>query len=75
MDFREATDRVSGCITLAEIARAAGCSEGLVRQARLDPSSVSYRKPPANWREILIRLARARGGELEGLADELEAEG
>lgn len=40
----------------------------------LDPSSSSYRRPPSNWREILINLARERGGELEGLADELESQ-
>lgn len=74
MDFKEATDRIARCVTLAEIAQAAGCSAGLIRQARLDPLGPGYRKPPANWREILVRLARERGGELAGLADELEAE-
>ncbi len=74
MDFKSAVDALAGCYSHEELAKAAGVSLQSIRQARLDPSSPSYRRPPANWREIIARLARARGGELGDLAEELEAE-
>lgn len=73
MGFRTATNRLLGKVTLADIAKVAGVEPNTVRRARLDEQSPNYRKPPANWREILIRLARERGGELLELADELES--
>jgi hypothetical protein len=72
MDFKTATDRVSGCISHAEIAEAAGVSIQSIRQARLDPGTASYRSPPHGWQAILGRLVRARGAELTAFADELE---
>lgn len=71
MDFKTATDRIAVFVTHADIARATtGVSLHSIRQARLEPSSRGYRKP---WREALAKLARERGGELVGLADELES--
>lgn len=72
MDFKTATDRVSGCISHAEIAEAAGVSIQSIRQARMDPSSASYRSPPVDWQQVLIALMRARSAELSRLADEME---
>ena len=74
MDFKQATNVMLGSVTLADIAEAAGVDPTTIRRARLDESSPNYRRPPANWREIIARLARARGGELGDLAEKLEAE-
>lgn len=71
MDFREATDALTRCPTLADIARTAGVSDGLIRQARLDSSASSYRSPPENWPKAVAKLARERARELEELANEL----
>lgn len=60
-------------LTLADIA-AAGVAPNSIRRARLDPTSRSYRKPPANWRAALAKLARERDDELVELANELDAE-
>lgn len=71
--FREATDRLIGLVSLADLARELGVSHGLVRQARLKPSASSYRSPPAGWEAAVAKLARERGGELLKLAEEMEA--
>jgi hypothetical protein len=71
MDFKTATDRVAGCISHAEIAEAAGVSIQTIRQARMDPSSSSYRNPPAGWQAVLARLAYKRAGELQDFARQL----
>lgn len=73
MDFKTATDRLLANLTVSDIADATGCATNTIYRARMDPSKRGYRRPPANWREILIRLARERGGELLELADELES--
>ena len=74
MDFKTATDRVAGCISHAEIAEAAGVSIQTIRQARMDPSSSSYRKPPAGWQAVLARLALHRSRELVEFAKEISSE-
>lgn len=71
MDFKTATDRVAGCISHAEIAEAVGVSVQTIRQARLDPSAPGHRPPPANWQEVLARLARERSRKLRAFADEM----
>lgn len=71
MDFKTATDRVAGCISHAEIAEAAGVSIQAIRQARMDPSSTSYRNPPAGWQAVLARLARERSRALVAFAEEV----
>jgi hypothetical protein len=60
MDFKTATDSVAGCITHAEIAEACGVSIQSIRQARMDPSSSSYRNPPGGWEAVLSALAKKR---------------
>lgn len=72
MDFKTATDRVAGCISHAEIADAAGVSIQTIRQARMDPTSSSYRNPPVGWRAVIARLVRERANELFELANSLE---
>lgn len=72
MDFKTATDLVAGCITHAEIAEAAGVSIQTIRQARMEPSSPSYRNPPAGWQGVLAGLARERSRELAVFADRVE---
>lgn len=73
MDFSEATDRATRtCITLADVAAAAGVSHHQVRRARLDPGTSSYRSPPDGWEQAIAGLARARATELVELAEELE---
>lgn len=69
-----ATDRVGGCITHAEIAQAAGVSIQTIRQARMDPSSPSYRNPPPGWQAVLARLARERSRDLAAFAEEVGRE-
>lgn len=72
MTFKQATDRLAGCITHAEIARAARVSIQLIRQARLDQTNPSYRSPPPGWQTVLARLARERSAQLKALAAEIE---
>lgn len=73
-DFAEATDRLIECVTLEEIADAMGVSRHIVKQARLDPASPSYRVPPTDWHATVARLARERGNALLQLAKDLERE-
>lgn len=74
MDFKTATDRVSGCISHAEIAAAMGVSLQTVRQARMDFSAPGHRPAPAGWQVVLAQLARERSKELSVFADELNPE-
>ncbi len=72
MEFKEASDRLTACKTLSDVAGEVGVSDGLVRQARLDPATASYRNPPDGWEKAIAKLARERAGELLQLAEELE---
>ncbi len=73
MEFKDVTDRMGALgITQAEMASALGVAASTVRAARLDQRSVNYRRPPAEWRPSLLRLARERGAELLKLVEELE---
>jgi hypothetical protein len=71
--FRDATDRLTNTVSLADLAKELGVSHGLLRQARLISSASSYRSPPAGWEAAVAKLARERGGELLKLADDMEA--
>lgn len=73
MDFNAATNQLMDCVTLVDVAKEAGVSHGLVRQARLDPSSPSHRSPPPGWEQAVAKLARSRAAELVALAEELES--
>ena len=75
MGFMGATDRLAGKVTHEELAKEIGCSVQGIRQARLDPSHLNYRKPPDGWEKAVARLAKRRGAELEDLARQLEGAG
>ena len=73
--FRDAMDKL--CLTGEQLEvefEKAGiqAKAQTIRQFRLEPDNRGYRKPPEGWRAVFARLARARGGELLALADELE---
>jgi hypothetical protein len=71
MDFTEATDRLTATVSLADLARELGASYGLIRQARMDAASRSYRRPPSGWQVAVARLAEERAKELIELRDAL----
>jgi hypothetical protein len=76
VDFKTASDRATGaCITLADIADAAGVPHQSLRRARVDPTSASYRRPPEGWEKAIAKLAEARAAELARLAAELRGAG
>jgi hypothetical protein len=75
MDFKEATELLGRVVTQEEIAEAASVSHAAVRQARLDPTSASYRRPPEGWEKAIAKLAEARATELTKLAAELREAG
>lgn len=72
MDFTEATDRLTKSLSLADLAKELGASYGLIRQARLDPASPSYRNPPIGWEGAVARLAEQRAEQLLSLKREIE---
>lgn len=74
MDFTEATDRLTKGVSLADLARELEASYGLIRQARMDVASRSYRKPPDGWRAAVARLAAQRAEELLQLKREIGLE-
>lgn len=73
MDFTEATDRLIKGVSLADLASELGASYGLIRQARMDVASPSYRKPPEGWQQAVAKLAEQRASELLNLKRILEA--
>ncbi len=76
MTFLEATDRLMALgVSLPEIATAVDRGVQSVRQARMDPASDGYRKPPPGWAPLLADLARSRGAALEALALEIAGGG
>ena len=72
MDFTEATDRLTKGVSLADLARELRASYGLIRQARMDSASPSYRRPPEGWQAAVARLAGERANELLALKRRLE---
>ncbi len=72
MDFNTASDRLTECITLSDIAKEANVSDASIRRARLEKGTKAYRNPPAIWRRAMARLARQRAKEFERLAKELQ---
>lgn len=72
MTFKDATDRLTACISLSDVAAALDRSDASVRRARLGPKTSAYRNPPDSWERALAKLARKRARELERLAEELE---
>lgn len=72
MDFTEATNRLTKSVSLADLARELSASYGLIRQARMEISSPSYRRPPLGWEAAVARLAAQRAAELLQLKEDLE---
>jgi putative heme degradation protein len=72
MDFKDATDRLTVCVRLADLAQAMGISEAAVVQARMSEDASGFRRSPPGWEQAVARLARGRSRELDALADELE---
>lgn len=72
MDFRAATDRLTDCATLADVARELDVAENTVARARMDPASPNARNAPDGWEAAVAKLARARAARLLALAEELE---
>lgn len=74
MTFTSVTSRLSKLgMTQQDIADSLGVSRAMVKAGRLKPTSPNYRKPLEGWKPKLVKAARARGGELMKLAEELEA--
>jgi hypothetical protein len=71
MDFKTATDRLTRCVTLSDLAAAAKVSDATIRRARLERGTSAFRNPPANWRTVAADLAEQRAEELARLASEL----
>lgn len=72
MTYAEASEVLKRRPVDKDLARAAGVSVQLLRQARLAEASASYRTPPANWPTAVAEIARHRARELLALADRLE---
>lgn len=72
MDFKEATDRLTTRVTLADVAHACGSHPNSIDRARLEPGSKSYRTPPQGWETAVAALAKERGNDLLALASAME---
>jgi hypothetical protein len=72
MDFKEASSRLTDGYSLGDLARATGMSEATIRRARLDPTSLAYRAPPANWKAAVVQLAEERIKALGELVADLQ---
>jgi hypothetical protein len=70
MDFRTATNILG--IPAADLADAFGLEPQTIRQMRLAADARGHRSPPNGWEQVVARLARERGRELHGLAEQLE---
>jgi hypothetical protein len=73
--FRAVTDELFNKLGAEDLAGEIGCSLGAVKQARMDPSSRSYRQPPSGWQEAAQKLAEAQAVHFTRLADRLKSEG
>lgn len=72
MDFRKATDALTTCPTMAQLADAMGVAENTIARARMDPASRNARTAPPGWQKAVAKLARKRARDLEKLAEDLE---
>jgi len=70
--LREAMDKVMARVKISDIAKAAGCSDNTLMQARLDPSAKGYRNPPAGLRSALHQVCRERAKYFLELARQLK---
>ena len=74
MDFKSATDRLLACgVMTRDIADAAVLSLNSVARMRLSPATPSYRRPPADWPELLIEVSLAHAAARDRSALDLRA--
>jgi hypothetical protein len=71
MSFRNASDRVTECVTFARLADTLGVAENTILRARMDPENPNARSAPEGWEKGIAWLARERAGDLVKLAQEL----
>jgi hypothetical protein len=72
MYFKDASDRLTECVTFARLAATLGVAENTILRARMDTESPNARSAPKGWEGAITKLARKRAGELVKLAEELE---
>ncbi|MEO8131124.1 MAG: hypothetical protein ABI822_28755 [Bryobacteraceae bacterium] len=72
-DFRKTTDELFTVISHAELAKALGCSVATIRQARMDASAKSHRKPPQGWEKVVAKLADSKAASMTRLAARLKS--
>ena len=70
-NFRDVTDDLFSKVGAEDMATEMGCSVGAVKQARLDPSSPSYRSPPPGWETSALKMAKDRIAFFTALAKRL----
>jgi hypothetical protein len=71
--FKETTDAIFTPVSHEQLADELGCSVSLIRQARRDQTSPSFRNPPAGWEVTVRRLLEARADHFAKLAQMLKA--
>src|SRR5258708_7703620 len=74
MDFKEATESLCAGVPHEDLAKALGVSVATVRQARLKSDAKAHRRPPADWRNAVIKLAENRARRYSRLAENLRNE-
>jgi len=72
MDFKKATDGLMAGMTRSEIAKALGCSEATVRQARLGEDAIARRTAPQGWEPKVSAMAEREANRLLRLAKALQ---
>ncbi len=72
MYFKDASDRLTECVTFSRLADTLGVAENTILRARMDSKNPNARAAPAGWVQAIAKLARERAGELVKLAEELE---
>lgn len=69
--FKDATDRLLGCVTAEQLAAELGVSRNTIARARMSPEAKGYRPPPHGWEDAVERLAKAHSTQLSALAKQL----
>lgn len=66
--FQAATDALVTAMSHEDLANELDCSTSLIRQARRDPKSPSFRNPPGGWEVTVRRLLEAKADHFTKLA-------
>ena len=72
MNFKDASDRLTECVTFSRVADSLGVAENTILRARMDRENPNARSAPSGWEKAIAELAGARARELVKLAEELE---